>query len=1000
MASRLEIIISAINKASGPIGEVGKSLDSLDGKAQKAKSALKPVNDLIGSGLKAAVGVGVGALAALGVGLRKSIGLAMDMEQGVANIASIMGLARDEVSPLKDLITQLGLDPNLVVTATEAASAIEMLAKNGLPLEDILGGAARSSILLSNATGADFATSADVATDAMALFGLKADQMEKAVAGIVAVTQQSKFGVEEYKYALANAAPVLSRMGVSFDEFNAAITLSASSFASGMTAGTSWRYLIQNLVPATDKAGDAMKELGLITTDFTAASEWLSEVLLDKVEPTYESVRKGLEAYVVGTGLAEDGSAAMEKKVTALMKQFDTNAFFDANGQLKDMDEIVRLLQGAFNGLGVEQQQSFARTIFGQEALGALGAAMGMNIDLLNETIATQSDVNKLNESAATRTDTLQGALGILSGQFEAVGQMIGDKFLPHLTTLTRRVIDYMDRAGPQIVEWAGFFADQLGELIDRYMPVIIDQLDDWLERGPELADTIQAGAKQVWEFLKQVKDVISPIASFVSNTTSLKGVLTALGVVMAINALASIVTFVAGVWSAVTAVGAFLVALSPITVTVAAIAGAIYLLYLAWQNNFLGIRDITWAVWEKLKEWFGEIVKWFKGFPETLTAFGQSLWEKAGWVIGKLGAGLEAAKDLARAGWNAVVNWLGQGRDQNATTFGESLRNFGRNVIGKIGEGFQSAREAAKGALTAALDWVKRGQDEKLPPFQQALFDGGKAALSRLGAGFNTVKEAAKGELKKVLDDVKEHGHAYAAGAFAGRLFEGARSALLNFGRGFSDNAPSLRNTFQTAINGLAPIFDTAIGGLQRHVYQPAADVVTRIGDGLRGIDLAGRFSSTLDTIATIFNEWKESFFEHVYLPMREIGERIMDGLARGIRDAFGRVREAFDWIVSIAPQWVKEKLGIHSPSSVFRAITKWIPPGMAEGIYETAHVVQDAMNDVMGGMMGSMAGDTTTIDNSRSNTFNVALPAAQSSPGSVNETRALVLTLSSMYG
>lgn len=945
MASRLEIIISAINKASGPIGEVGKSLDGLDGKAQKAKSALKPVNDLIGFGLKAAVGVGVGALAALGVGLSKSIGLAMDMEQGVANIASIMGLARDEVSPLKDLITQLGLDPNLVVTATEAASAIEMLAKNGLPLEDILGGAARSSILLSNATGADFATSADVATDAMALFGLKADQMEKAVAGIVAVTQQSKFGVEEYKYALANAAPVLSRMGVSFDEFNALITESASSFASGMTAGTSWRMLIQNLVPASDKAAGALRELNLIT---------------------------------------EDGK----------------NRFFDANGQLKRSGEIIGLLQEAFSGLSVEQQQTYARTIFGQEALGALGAALGMNIDKLNETIATQSDVNKLNESAATRTDTLQGALGILSGQFEAVGQMIGDKFLPHLTTLTRRVIDYMDRAGPQIVEWAGFFADKLGELIDRYMPVIIDQLDDWLERGPELADTIQAGAKQVWEFLKQVKDVISPIASFVSNTTSLKGVLTALGVVMAINALASIVTFVAGVWSAVTAVGAFLVALSPITVTVAAIAGAIYLLYLAWQNNFLGIRDITWAVWEKLKEWFGEIVKWFKGFPETLTAFGQSLWEKAGWVIGKLGAGLEAAKDLARAGWNAVVNWLGQGRDQNATTFGESLRNFGRNVIGKIGEGFQSAREAAKGALTAALDWVKRGQDEKLPPFQQALFDGGKAALSRLGAGFNTVKEAAKGELKKVLDDVKEHGHAYAAGAFAGRLFEGARSALLNFGRGFSDNAPSLRNTFQTAINGLAPIFDTAIGGLQRHVYQPAADVVTRIGDGLRGIDLAGRFSSTLDTIATIFNEWKESFFEHVYLPMREIGERIMDGLARGIRDAFGRVREAFDWIVSIAPQWVKEKLGIHSPSSVFRAITKWIPPGMAEGIYETAHVVQDAMNDVMGGMMGSMAGDTTTIDNSRSNTFNVALPAAQSSPGSVNETRALVLTLSSMYG
>ncbi|MEZ4622076.1 MAG: hypothetical protein R2867_42120 [Caldilineaceae bacterium] len=49
---------------------------------------------------------------------------------------------------LKGLIQDLGLDPKLKVSATEAADAIEMLGRNGLRMDDILSGAARSTVLL------------------------------------------------------------------------------------------------------------------------------------------------------------------------------------------------------------------------------------------------------------------------------------------------------------------------------------------------------------------------------------------------------------------------------------------------------------------------------------------------------------------------------------------------------------------------------------------------------------------------------------------------------------------------------------------------------------------------------------------------------------------------------------------------------------------------------------------------------------------------------------
>ena len=70
-----------------------------------------------------------------------------DMEQKVADIAAVMGLAKDQTAPLKALIQDLGIDPKLKVSATEAAGAVEMLARNGLSMDAILGGAARSTVL-------------------------------------------------------------------------------------------------------------------------------------------------------------------------------------------------------------------------------------------------------------------------------------------------------------------------------------------------------------------------------------------------------------------------------------------------------------------------------------------------------------------------------------------------------------------------------------------------------------------------------------------------------------------------------------------------------------------------------------------------------------------------------------------------------------------------------------------------------------------------------------
>ena len=124
MASNLDILINATDRASGPIGNVGRSLDNLSGKSQGLLSrGLNPLKSMLETGLKVAAGAAVVAVGALGVALAKGVGQAMNMEQAVADIAAVMGKSVDEIIPLKALIEDLGLDPKLKVTAIEAAGA-------------------------------------------------------------------------------------------------------------------------------------------------------------------------------------------------------------------------------------------------------------------------------------------------------------------------------------------------------------------------------------------------------------------------------------------------------------------------------------------------------------------------------------------------------------------------------------------------------------------------------------------------------------------------------------------------------------------------------------------------------------------------------------------------------------------------------------------------------------------------------------------------------------
>ena len=381
------------------------------------------------------------------------IGSAADMEQAIANIGATMGLTAEETTRVSDLVSDLGIDPKLKVTATEAAAAVEMLGKNGLQLDEIMNGAARSTVLLANSTGADFSSAADIATSAMAQFKIKAEDMAGAVDQITGVTRNSKFDINDYRLAISQAGGVAASVGVSFDDFNASIASISPLFASGSDAGTSFKTFLQRLVPQSAEAANVMRDIGLFTG--------LTGKEFDKVQDKLVKVQQKMSDLDPTSKNYSERMAELSTEMTVLTSQLVAggSAFFDQSGQMKSMSEISAALSKAFSGLSEAQKIGAASTIFGTDAMRAafaLADGGAESIDKLKQLIGNTS----AEESAATRMNTLKGAWEIFTGIVESLSIKLGTAMLPALRQVVDSLIDLSGRVGPQVEAWGA----QLGE--------------------------------------------------------------------------------------------------------------------------------------------------------------------------------------------------------------------------------------------------------------------------------------------------------------------------------------------------------------------------------------------------------------------------------------------------------------------------------------------------------------------------------------------------------
>jgi len=154
------------------------------------------------------------------------------------------------------------------------------------------------------------------------------------------------------------------------------------------------------------------------------------------------------------------------------------------------------------------------------------------------------------------------------------------------------------------------------------------------------------------------------------------------------------------------------------------------------------------------------------------------------------------------------------------------------------------------------------------------------------------------------------------------------------------------IKNTVSTILNGIKNVIETIWNGFKTTVSTAMENVKTAVVNGWNAA---------------------KTFLENISLV--KIGEYIVAGLVTGINNWFGKVRAKVMELAELLPEWLRNKLGIHSPSRVMIALAKWIPIGVAKGIESATNVVQKATNTMAGKAIPDFSKSITTTKSAMDN-------------------------------
>lgn len=454
--ANLNIAVEIAGKDAG----AGSVLSKIEGHLKGMNAATVAVGVALGN---LATGAGV----ALAGGLGAAVSAATDFEKQMSAIKAVSGATGEEFASLQRLALDLGRDTSF--SAKEAAAGIEELVKGGLSIEDIMGGAAKATLELAAAGGVSLPEAATIAANALAQFNLKGSDMAHVADLIAGAANASAIDVSQFRESLQQSGAVAAAVGFSFDDLATGIAVMGKAGIAGADAGTSLKTMMLNLTPSTDKAAQVMEDLGLLSFDATKAMKVLRDAGVEPLDSSTEGLWKQLAELTAKQMGSKTVTADVLKQTRALIDETGImgNAFFDANGKVKSMADVAKLLQGATKNLTEEQRLQALQTIFGSDAIRAAVVLAKEGGEGFDQMAGAMGKVTAASV-AAERLNNLQGSLEALKGSLETLAIEVGLPFLPILNEGVKALTGGLNAAMPMVTRFASLLASNLSSSLGR----------------------------------------------------------------------------------------------------------------------------------------------------------------------------------------------------------------------------------------------------------------------------------------------------------------------------------------------------------------------------------------------------------------------------------------------------------------------------------------------------------------------------------------------------
>lgn len=432
-----ERIQNEIRETNRELAEQQNRLHRTGERMRDTGNKMQDVGGQVGTTFAAMTGV-------IGAGLAMAVKESMNFEQKMADIQAVSGATGEEMKKISELAVQMG--EKTKYSSVEAGQGIEELIKAGVSLTDIINGGLEGALNLATAGELELGDAAEIASTALNAF--KDDNLSVAQAAdlLAGAANASATSVGEMKFGLSMVSAVAAGVGLSFKDTTTALALFAQNGLKGSDAGTSLKTMLANLIPKSNEAYDMFSDLGLITIDTGKAMQFLGEKGIKPTSNSFKDVTGALSEYAAKQAGVKVGSEKAEKAFQKLTFETGimTNAFFDSNGNLKEMSDIAEILQMAMQGLTAEQRQSYMYTLFGSDAIRAANILYKEGSDGVKNMYTEMSKVTAL-EVAETKMNTTKGKIEELSGAVDTLKKSFGDALLPILVDVVSGVQGVVD---------------------------------------------------------------------------------------------------------------------------------------------------------------------------------------------------------------------------------------------------------------------------------------------------------------------------------------------------------------------------------------------------------------------------------------------------------------------------------------------------------------------------------------------------------------------------